>query len=191
MVQNASAYATAGLRRIITRMIAAALVGATSPALAAPKSLTITADAPLRLGTFVVIASGSRSVTASGAVTNISVVPIASSPVGPAQFTVTYDRGNNSQKPLSILFEVILGAVSPVSQSGVTGSLSAFTSDLAGAPVLQPRQAYTYTIANCVARTCSKSFRVGARIDVTRASGGAALTIPLPMIANLISSERP
>jgi hypothetical protein len=153
-------------------------------------SLTITPDTVLRFGAFVVITSGSRTVSASGTVTNTSVFPVGSSPVGPAQFTVTYDRGNNNQKPLDVVFEVILAGVSPVNQAGVTGRLSGFDSDLTGAAVLVPGQAYRYTIPNCVTRTCSKSFRVGARLDVTRSSGGGDLTIPLPMVANIISVDK-
>ncbi len=171
-------------------ILAAALFAPLSPARGAPESLSVSADTPLRFGAFVVISSGSRTVSASGTVTNVAIFPIASAPVGPAQFTVTYDRGNNSQRPLNIVFDVMLGQVSPVSQSGVTGVLSAFGSDLAGAAALVPGQVYTYTMANCVTRICSRSFRIGARIDVTRASGGAALTIQLPVIANLISSDK-
>lgn len=169
---------------------AAALLAQPSPALAAPASLTITADTALRFGAFVVVASGSRTVSASGAVTNSGIFPVNTAPVGPGQFTVTYDRGNNSPQVLSVTFQLMLGSVAPVSQAGVTGALSGFVSDLPGAPVLIPGRMVTYTMPNCPNRTCSVTFRVGARIDVTRASGGAALTIVLPMTATLISAER-
>ena len=174
------------LRRAFAPVLAAASLVLAPPAAAAPAVLTITQNTALRFGAFVVISSGSRTVGANGAVTNVSVFPVGSAPVGPAQFTVTYDRGNNNQKPIDIVFEVILPGVSPVSQAGVTGRLSAFDSDLAGAMVLVPGRAYQYTLANCVTRTCSKTFKVGAKLDVTRSSGGAVLTIGLPMVANLI-----
>jgi Domain of unknown function (DUF4402) len=177
-------------RQAWAALLCAGALVAPGPVAAAPAALTITQDAALRFGAFVVITSGSRTVSANGAVTNTSVFPVGAAPVGPAQFTVTYDRGNNNVKPIEVIFEVILPGVSPVSQAGVTGTLSAFTSDLAGAAVMVPGRAYQYTIANCVTRTCSKTFRVGARLDVNRASGGAVLTIPVPMVANLISAER-
>ncbi len=178
------------LRRVLVPVLAAGSLACAQPAAAAPASLTITQDTALRFGAFVVIASGSRTVGANGAVTNAAVFPVGSAPVGPAQFTVTYDRGNNNQKPIDIVFEVILPGVSPVSQAGVTGRLSGFDSDLAGAAVLVPGRAYRYIIANCVARTCSKTFKVGAKLDVARSSGGAVLTIALPMVANLILVDR-
>jgi hypothetical protein len=160
------------------------------PAVAAPESLTVTADAQLRLGAFIVISQGSRRVSANGTVTNDSIYPVGNSPVGPAQFTVTYDRGNSSQRPLNIVFDVSLAGVSPVNQAGVRGTLSAFDSDLAGASALVPGRNYRVTLTNCITRTCSQTFRVGARLDVTRSSGGGVLTITLPIVANLISSDK-
>lgn len=171
-------------------VLAAAALTMPAPALAAPESLAITADTSLRFGTFVVLSAGSRTISASGAVTNSGIFPVSSAPVGPAQFTVTYDRGNNSRFPLGITFQLLLSNVSPVTQSGVRGTLSGFVSDLPGVPVLVPGRAVTITLPSCATRTCSATFRVGARLDVTRASGGAALTIVLPMTATLIAAER-
>ena len=169
--------------------VAAALV-LPATAFAAPAAVTITADTVLRFGNFVVITTGSRTVSASGAVTNSGIFPVGSAPVGPAQFTVTFDRGNNSPQAMTATIQVVLGTVSPVSQAGVTGALSGFVSDLPGAAVLVPGQVVTYTIPSCAVRTCSRTFRIGARLDVTRASGGAALTIALPVTATLISAEK-
>jgi Domain of unknown function (DUF4402) len=160
------------------------------PAQAAPASLTVTPDTALRFGSFVVITTGSRTVSASGAVTNSGIFPVGTAPVGPAQFTVTYDRGNNSPQTLSVTFQLVLGSVAPVSQAGVSGTLSGFVSDLPGAAVLVPGQVITITIPSCATRTCSRTFRVGARLNVTRTSGGAALTIALPVTATLISADR-
>ena len=170
--------------------LAAAALALPATAHAAPAAVTITADTVLRFGNFVVISTGSRTISASGAVTNSGIFPVGSAPVGPAQFTVTFDRGNNSPQAMTATIQVVLGTVSSVSQAGVTGSLSGFVSDLPGAAVLVPGQVVTYTIPSCAARTCSRTFRIGARLDVTRASGGAALTIALPVTATLISSDR-
>ncbi len=167
-----------------------AAIGLGSPAHAVPESLTISADANLRFGAFVVIASGSRTVRANGAVTNASIFPIVTVPTGPAQFTVTYDRGNQSGKPVDITFQVLMSSISAVNVNGVTGTLSSFDSDLEGAAVFVPGQAYSFTIRNCSQRACSKTFRVGGRIDVSRSSAGATLTIALPMIATLISVQK-
>ena len=160
-----------------------------SPAPAAVPALTVTADAALRFGAFVVPSSGSRTVSASGAVVNDGIFPLASTPVGPSQFTVAYDRGNQNGKPITVTFQMMLSSVPTVTQTGVSGRLSAFDSDLPGAALLVPGRVVTYTIANCTTRICAKSFRVGARLDVTRSSGGANLTIALPVIATLLSVE--
>ncbi len=161
----------------------------TSPAPAAVPTLTVTADAALRFGAFVVPSSGSRTVSASGAVINDAIFPVASAPVGPSQFTVAYDRGNQNPKAIRVTFQMVLSSVPAVTQTGVSGRLSAFDSDLPGAALLVPGRIVTYTIANCTTRICAKSFRVGARLDVTRRSGGANLTIALPVIATLVSVE--
>ena len=175
------------LRRLL---LPAAMLALPASAEAAPASLTVTPDTVLRFGNFVVITTGSRTISASGAVTNSGIFPVGSAPVGPAQFTVTYDRGNNNPQVLRVIFQLVLGSVSPVSQAGVTGTLSSFVSDLPGAAALVPGQVVTYTIPSCATRTCSMSFRIGARLDVSRASGGAALTIALPVTATLISADR-
>ena len=187
MAGNSASSSWLRLARIALITPAALLA---EPSLAAPVGLTITADTPLRFGAFVVVANGSRTVSASGAVTNSGIFPVNSAPVGPGQFTVTYDRGNNNPHVLTVTFQLLLGGVAPVNQAGVTGSLSGFVSDLPGASVLVPGRAVNYTMPNCAARTCSVTFRIGARIDVTRASGGASLTIALPVTATLISAER-
>ena len=175
---------------LLCLLLTAAALALPASAEAAPASLTVTPDTALRFGSFVVITTGSRTIGAGGAVTNSGIFPVGSAPVGPAQFTVTYDRGNNNPQVLSVTFQLMLGSVSPVSQAGVTGRLSGFVSDLPGAAVLVPGQVVTYTIPSCPARTCSKTFRVGARLDVSRASGGAVLNIALPVTATLISADR-
>ena len=177
-------------RHLSLPLLALSLLLPAGPAATAVPALSVTPDAALRFGTFVVPSSGSRTVSASGAVINEAIFPVASAPVGPSQFTVSYDRGNQESKPITVTFQVILSSVSPVTQTGVSGRLSRFDSDLPGAAVLVPGRVVTYTIANCTTRICAKTFRIGARIDVTRSSGGASLTIALPVIATLVSVER-
>ena len=91
-------------------LLALGLLIPSAPAPAAVAALTVTADAALRFGTFVVPASGSRTVSASGAVINDAVFPVASSPVGPSQFTIAYDRGSEDHKPITVTFRCCLEA---------------------------------------------------------------------------------
>jgi len=156
---------------------------ATPPARA--DNLVLTANQQLRYGSFAVPGTGSRTVSATGLVTDSGVLPV-SGPTGPAQFTLAFDRGGGSN-PVTLVIQVLLGSVGPVSQGGVTGALSAFTTDLPGVPLLVPGQAAILSLPGCATRICTRSFRIGARLDVTRASGGAALTIPLPVSATILA----
>lgn len=163
------------------------MLAAVSSVHAAPPALRLAADADLRFGNFVVVSSGARTVSASGAVTNNGVIPVSGGVAGPARFTVSYDRGNNGNRAIDVTIQVVLMSVPAVTQSGVVGSLSAFDSDLADAKTIVPGQVVTITIAGCRTRVCSKTFQVGARLDVKRSSGGASLNIPLPMVATTVA----
>lgn len=146
-------------------------------------SLTVSAGSQLRFGVMVVPLSGSRTVGADGSVSDAGVIPVASGATGPAEFTITYDRGVQSTQPLTITLQVVLSAAPPVLQSGVAGQLSAFTSDLPGAPVLVAGTPVTATITNCVTRSCALTFHIGGRLDVLRAFGSANLAFSLPVTA--------
>jgi hypothetical protein len=156
---------------------------AASPARA--DNLTLTADQQLRYGSFAVPGTGSRTVSATGLVTDSGVLPV-SGPTGPAQFTLAFDRGGSSN-PVTLVIQILLGSVGAVSQGGVTGTLSSFVSDLPGVPLLVPGQATIFNLTGCATRICTRTFHIGARIDVTHASGGAALTIPLPVSATVLA----
>jgi hypothetical protein len=161
------------------------LVGPT-PCIAAPASLNINADQQLRFGTFVVPTIGSRTVSATGAITNVSIVPIGGG-AGPAQFTLSYDRGNQNSKVLSITVSLVMDSVPGVTQGGVSATVSNFDTDLPGTLSITPGQPITYTLANCATRVCSQTFHVGGRIDMTRSSGGATLNVPLNFTASLLA----
>lgn len=163
------------------------------PARAATPSVTITADQPLRFGTLLVPFSGTRTVGADGSISDSGLMGLAGNPTGPAQFTVTYDRGNNSFHShgrgggdITIVVQVIFAGYQTVRSGGVTGQLSGLTSDLQGNGNQLTGSVATVTIANCVARTCSQTFHVGATLNVNRASGGAQLVFPLPASAAVI-----
>ena len=147
--------------------------------------MTISADQPLRFGSFVVPESGSRTVSATGVVTGEGVLPAGNAPAGPAQYTVTYDRGSEGGGVVSVVVQVLL-AVSPVVvQPGLSGALSGFDTDLPGVGRLVPGQIATFTMTNCAQRRCSQTFHVGARLDIAHASGGAVLVLSLPVSATV------
>ncbi|MBS0253895.1 MAG: DUF4402 domain-containing protein [Proteobacteria bacterium] len=146
-------------------------------------SLTVTAASQLRFGIMVVPVSGSRTLGADGSVGDAGVIPVASGATSPAEFTVIYDRGGQGTQPLTITLQILLSAAPPVLQNGVVARLSAFTSDLPGAPVLVAGTPVTATISNCVTRTCALTFHIGGRLDVLRAFGSANLAFSLPVTA--------
>ena len=145
----------------------------------------------LSFGRFMVFGSGTRTVSASGAVSDSSIVALegGASP-GPARFTISYDRGNQSRHTLNIELEVVMSAAPQVRQGGVDARLSAFETNLPGALRINPGQAIRISMPNCRTRICSRSFQVGGRLDVTRRFGGANLLIPIPLDATVISVER-
>lgn len=155
------------------------------PGTARADNVVLSADQPLRFGTMVVPGSGSRTISASGGVTDSNLFAV-SGPTGPAQFTLSVDRGGSSNV-VSVVVQIVLPSVPSVTQAGVTGTLSALATDLPGLPLLVPGQFASFTISNCATRICTLTFHVGGRIDIVRSSGGAALTFALPVTATVLA----
>lgn len=168
-------------------LLGAGLAGATSPALAAAPSVTVSADQTLRFGSFFTDTTGTRTVSATGSVTGSAIIPLTGTAPGPAEFTLTYDRGNNAISTYSLLISVLVpGAASQVS-GGVTGTIAQFDTDLPGLGALLPGEAAQVTLSGCQRRICSRTFRVGGTLQVARASGGADLAIPLPIVVTVLA----
>ncbi|WP_298283091.1 DUF4402 domain-containing protein [Novosphingobium sp.] len=149
----------------------------------------VRADQPLRFGTLLVPLSGSRTVSPQGQITDIGLFEIRNDPVGPAQFTVTYDRGNESRRSIDIEIQIFLSGSQRIRVGGVEGQVSQLTSDISGSGGLMTEGSVRLTIRNCRERQCSVSFRVGARIDLTRSAGGASLVLPLSATATVLSAR--
>lgn len=160
-----------------------------SPALADPARTTVKADMRLDFGKMVVVDNGSRRISPGGVVTDSGVLSAPGNTTRPAQFTVAYDRGNESRRPLDVTVEVVLSAPGTVASGGVSGKLSAFETDLPEYGSVAPGQVVRVALQGCVQRVCSRSFRVGARIDLARRYGGGTLAMPLPIDATVISVE--
>lgn len=180
------------LSQTSARWIAAALLGASAgglpgPAMAAAPSVTVTADQTLRFGSFFTDTSGTRTVSATGSVTGSAIIPLTGPAPGPAQFTLTYDRGNNASVAYSLLISVLVpGAASQVS-GGVSGTIARFDTDLPGVSALLPGRIAQVTLIGCQRRICSRTFRVGGTLQVARTSGGANLAIPLPIVVTVLA----
>lgn len=170
--------------RVATLVAACALIAA--PAVhAAPASFVATADLPLRFGTMVTVDSGSRTVGADGSTTNNGVFPLGDAASGPAQFTMTWSRGTGERGAYQLIFQFSLPTVPKVTQGGVQGSLSGFTTDLAGVPTLNPGQTATTILPLCVSASCSVTFHVGATLNIVRSAGGASMTFPLVLLTTV------
>ncbi len=179
---------------LATRLAGAAyaLIGLAALALSAPAvqaaapSISVRSDQDLRFGVFYTDTAGSRTVSSSGAISGTSIVPIGASSAGPAQFTITYDRGNNANTAYALQVQLLISGVT-LRVGGVTGVLSSFSTDLPGVGTLLPGQAAFYTIKGCQRQICTQTFRVGGKLDITRTSGGAALALALPLTVMLIA----
>ncbi len=182
----------AGKRARLAVLAMAALSFAYTPAAADDRRLTLTANSELSFGSFAVIGNGSRTVSASGAVTSRSILQAGRGGTGPARFTLTYDRGSNARRPVDVIVELVLIAPGRERDGRVTARLSAFDSDIAGHQRITPGVPVRLTIANCRGRSCTARFAIGARLDVSEGgsgTGGASLSIPLLMDAVVISDE--
>lgn len=157
------------------------------PALADRPKVLLTSQSELKFGSFVVLGSGSRRVSATGAVSGTSIISTAHNDTGPARFTVSYDRGNNGRRNLNVVVQIVVSPVQQIQQGGITASLSSFDTDIPGVRRISPGQAVLVKMPNCRTRVCSRSFHIGGRIDVVRHYGGGGLTIPLLVDATLIS----
>lgn len=180
------------LRNQTIRLLAAVAVGpglvlSAAPALAAAPSVTVSADQTLRFGSFFTDTTGTRTVSATGSVTGSAIVPLAGPAPGPAQFTFTYDRGNNSNVNYSLLISVLVPGTASQVSGGVTGTIAQFDTDLPGISALVPGQIAQVTLTGCQRRTCSRTFRVGGTLQVARTSGGADLAIPVPIVVTVLA----
>ncbi len=169
---------------------AATLATAAGPAQAKEPEVRLSADSDLHFGTFMVFGQGARTVSASGAVTDVGIVALEARAPAPARFTISYDRGNESNHVLDLVFELVMSAPPPVRLGGVEARLYGYETDLPGALRIDPGRAVRVTIPGCRTRICTRSFQVGARLDVTRQFGGAQIVVPIPMDITVISAER-
>lgn len=181
----------AARRRTAARALASVLLVSSLatplPVLADTAGVTVISEQPLRFGTLVVPSTGSRTITANGSVSDSGILAIGGTAYGPAQFTITYDRQSDSTRPINILMQVFLAGSQTVKQGAVTGRLSNFDTDLPGIAGLLPGSVATFTLTGCRQRRCSQTFRVGARLDVNRTSGGADFVFALPVTASVLA----
>ena len=168
-------------------VLGAGLASLAAPALAAAPSVTVTADQALRFGAFFTDTTGTRTVSATGSVTGSAIVPLTGTAPGPAQFTFTYDRGNNANVAYSLLISVLVPGTASQVNGGVTGTIARFDTDLPGVSALLPGQSAQVTLVGCQRQICSRTFRVGGTLQVARTSGGADLTIPLPIVVTVLA----
>jgi hypothetical protein len=161
-----------------------------SAAIAKPQEVRVRNQGTLQFGTFMVFGSGSRLVSATGVVTDTTIVQIDGSLPRPARFTVEYDRGNESRQVLDITIELVMTAPSSVRFGGVDARLSAFETDLPGHTRVSSGEPMTVRLTNCRSRICSTTFAVGGRLDVTRNFGGAKINIPITIDARIVARDR-
>ncbi|MBY6014531.1 DUF4402 domain-containing protein [Qipengyuania gaetbuli] len=159
------------------------------PAAGDKPQLSVINGQGLRFGTFAVPTSGYREISPSGGVTSGGIFALDQSGVGPAQFVVQYDRGNNGRRRMDLVIELVFAAPATFAQGGLTARLSRYQIDLQGYGMVQPGQVIRVEIPNCVQRVCSRSFNLGGRIDVDRTFGGGLVEIPIFVDAVLVSSN--
>jgi len=164
-----------------------ALLGVSSvfapiPARADTPTTYVFPEQNLRFGRFAVYGSGTRTVSTAGVVTDTGGIVAATGEVpGPAQFSVGYNRGNEGNSVLTVTLQIVVGAVPPFTNGGVTATVSNLTSTLPGAATVTPGQIITVTVRNCRVRYCGTTFQLGGRITASRLWGGAQISTPIPV----------
>ncbi|MCY1669501.1 DUF4402 domain-containing protein [Novosphingobium sp. SL115] len=166
-------------------MLGIALLNSTTSHAKTPEIL-VTSDLPLRFGTLLVPSAGSRTIGSSGTVQDSGVFQIGNDPVGPAQFTVTYDRGNEGNRTINVVIQLVVNANQKVRVGAVEGQLSQLESDARTPSGATGGALATFTLANCRERRCSRTIRIGGRLDLSRTAGGAQLVVPLAASAILL-----
>ncbi|MFM5930716.1 MAG: DUF4402 domain-containing protein [Novosphingobium sp.] len=156
-------------------------------ALADQATVTITPNAPLRFGTLLVPTTGTRTVNAFGVVSDSGLFTVGGPATGPAQFSLVYDRGNESRRVINIQIQVTFSGLQQVTAGGVVGRLSQLDTDLPVSIGTMTGTTMTLTLRGCAQRRCGTSFRVGGRLQVTRNYGGGELVFPLPAVATVLA----
>lgn len=167
--------------------IAFSAIAWTAVAQAAPASLSVKTERDLEFGTFAVATAGWRSVSPAGEVRDNGILAFPGSAIGPARYSIIFDRGNESKRSLDVLVQVMIIAPRSFAERGVSASLSNLASDLPVTGSTPAGLSTTARISNCRERLCTLSFNVGGRIDVSRTQGGATLRIPIAVTATILS----
>ncbi|KPF63642.1 DUF4402 domain-containing protein [Porphyrobacter sp. AAP60] len=178
-----------GSHAIVAMCLAVSWLIAT-PAIAKPQEVRVRSQSELSFGTFMVFGSGSRSVSASGAVIDSAIVTLDGRQPRPARFTIEYDRGNESKHVLDVTIELVMSAPSSLLFGGVNARLSAFETDLPGHSRVASGEAMTIRLTGCRTRVCSRTFTVGGRLDISRNFGGARVDIPISIDARITGRDR-
>lgn len=146
------------------------------------------AESDLHFGRIVVFGSATRTITPGGTVTGTGLLPATGDNPAPARFSVGYDRGNEGNSVINVVFQITFGAVpSPITQGGVTATVNNLTSDLPGALTITPGLTVQVTVRNCRVRRCGSSFNVGGKLSVTSSYGGANISTPVPVSVTVVS----
>ncbi|WP_100259555.1 DUF4402 domain-containing protein [Qipengyuania seohaensis] len=174
-------------RTAISAACALMCMFAASPAASNRPQVSVQNPAALRFGTFAVPTSGFREVSPRGGISSGGIFALDDTGVGPAQFVVQYDRGNNGRRELNLVIEIVFSAPGTYAQGGLTARLSRYQIDLPGYGAVQPGQVIRIELPNCRQRVCSRSFNLGGRIDVDRNFGGGLVEIPIIVDAAVIS----
>lgn len=170
----------------ILAWIAMALLCSIAPdCMAGPVSVIATSE--LRFGQFAVVSAGSRTVSASGIVTDNGVFPLRGGVTSPATFSVAFTRPPLSLQSTTLL-QLQLSSGPIIANGMVTAKISQFDTDLPGGGSFSPGSLVSVTLPPCLSAQCTQNFKVGGRLEITRSNGGASLRIPVVATVTIVSA---
>lgn len=149
-------------------------------------ALTITADRPLQFGTVLIVDGAERRIGATGEVLDTIPIPRHGNAPTAGGFTIAYDRGEPSQRPITITLSITLAQITPLNAGGATAMIDRFETDLPGVGQLLPGQPATVTIRNCTTQVCTLSFALGGQLTLHRAQGGGSMTLAAPLSVRVV-----
>ena len=147
--------------------------------------LSIEIDRPLRFGQFAVAGSGSRTLDASGSISDSGIFAIGRHDWEPARFSIRHTRQVGTSGPDTVVVQIVLGTTPQLASRSASGRISAF--DLGGRGPVHAGEPFEVTLSGCASAPCGQSFDLGARIEVEGEGDGSSLVFPLSISARVLS----
>lgn len=147
-------------------------------------TVELAANQPLDFGAFVVLGSGTKQIAPDGTVTASGLARVGGVREGPAAFTIRYAPDGPAR---SAVILVSITTTSPQTRNGSTGTVTGFSTDLPGVPLLTLGETRMITLPRCLSSVCNTVFRIGGRLTVSGGGAATSFSFPLQVTVRLLA----